>query len=317
MITDTALADLDTDIEPRHASSSTAHLLDELTLYGYRPGQDEPDTRLLPEPEIAQSQIAAIFDSFGGLFADTRLEDDMADLLWSLVNVFARKVDRVEQDLDRNEHGQQRSQKEQDGSDVKSYELERLVEQGFGLLERRNAFEFMRDHAAELYEAATGSAWRPRTGSMVNHQTKTAAMIDSRDFLAARRRADSELLVPTGTRIVFSGGADYNDHDRIWATLDRVHVKYPDMVLLHGGSPTGAEKIASCWATSRKVAQIAFKPDWSKHRKAAPFKRNDQLLDVLPAGVIVTPGNGIQENLADKARKLHIRVLRITTDERG
>jgi hypothetical protein len=85
-----------------------------------------------------------------------------------------------------------------------------------------------------------------------------------------------------------------------------VHAKHAGMVLLHGGSPTGAERIAACWADSRKVAQVAFKPDWAKHAKAAPFKRNDAMLDVLPIGVIVFPGNGINNNLADKARKLGI-----------
>ena len=80
------------------------------------------------------------------------------------------------------------------------------------------------------------------------------------------------------------------------------------MVLLHGGSPKGAERIAACWADNRKVPQIAFKPDWTKHAKAAPFKRNDQMLDVLPIGVIVFPGSGIQDNLADKAKKLGIPV---------
>ena len=64
------------------------------------------------------------------------------------------------------------------------------------------------------------------------------------------------------------------------------------MVLLHGGSPKGAERIAARWADNRKVPQIAFKPDWTKHAKAAPFKRNDQMLDVLPIGVIVFPGIG-------------------------
>jgi hypothetical protein len=32
------------------------------------------------------------------------------------------------------------------------------------------------------------------------------------------------------------------------------------------------------------------------------------MLDVLPIGVLVFPGTGIQENLADKARKLGIPV---------
>ncbi len=81
------------------------------------------------------------------------------------------------------------------------------------------------------------------------------------------------------------------------------------MVLLHGGSPKGAERIAACWADSRKVPQIAFGPDFARHRNAAPFKRNDQLLDVLPIGLVVFPGSGISDNLADKARKLGIPLL--------
>jgi hypothetical protein len=56
------------------------------------------------------------------------------------------------------------------------------------------------------------------------------------------------------------------------------------------------------------VPQITFKPDWARHAKAAPFKRNDQMLEALPIGVIVFPGSGISANFADKARKLGILV---------
>ena len=80
------------------------------------------------------------------------------------------------------------------------------------------------------------------------------------------------------------------------------------MVLLHGGSPKGAELIAAKWASHRNVPQIAFKPGWTTHAKAAPFKRNDALLETLPIGVLHFPGAGIKDNLADKARKLGIPV---------
>jgi hypothetical protein len=133
-------------------------------------------------------------------------------------------------------------------------------------------------------------------------------MIDSRDFIAAKRRAETEVLLPKGTKIAFTGGLDFNDHNAIWDRLDKVHAKHPDMVLLHGGSPKGAERIAACWADNRKVPQIAFKPDWMRHAKAAPFKRNDEMLSVLPVGVIAFPGSGISANLADKAKKLGIPV---------
>lgn len=297
-----------------HTLSATGYLLDELALYGYRPGQDEPDPRPLPEADMVRAELTGIIDAFAGILTDTRLEDDFADLLWSFVAIFHRKIDRLERDLDSNEQAQNRSRLEQNGSEVRSVELERLIEQGIGLIERRNAFEFFRDHAADRYEALTGSSWRPRTGSMVNHRTLTAAVIDSRDFIAARKQAETQVLVPVGTRIAFTGGLDCNDHSRIWDTLDKVKAKHPDMVLLHGGSPKGAERIAACWADNRQVVQVVFKPDWTRHKNAAPFKRNDQMLDVLPIGVIVFPGSGISENLADKARKMGIPVWRFNAE---
>ena len=306
----TMATDRDPDFEPVHATSPTDRVLTELQLYGHRPFQDEPDPRPLPEAQTITGAVVDIFDAFVSTLTDTRLEPDLEELLWSTVNLFHRATDRIERELDANEQAQRRSQKEQNGSEVRSVELERLVAEGLTLIERRNALELFRDQAADRFEVHTGSAWRPRTGSMVNHRALTAAMIDSRDFLAARRRAETELLVPAGPKIAFTGGMDFNDHRLIWGTLDKVRTKHPDMVLLHGGSPTGAERIAARWSDTRKVPQIPFKPDWTRHAKAAPFKRNDQILEVLPIGVIVFPGSGIQENLADKARKLGIPVWR-------
>ena len=300
----------DTGFEPPQASSPTDQILAELQLHGYRPFQDEPDPRPLPEVQAIAGAVSDIFDALVVALSGTRLEPDLEDLLWSTVNLFHRAVDRVSRELDDNEQAQRRSQKEQDGTEIRSVELERLIAEGMTLIERRNSMELFRDQAAEHFERHTHSAWRPRSGSMVNHRTLTSAMIDSRDFLAARRRADNEVLLPAGPKIAVTGGLDFNDHHLIWDKLDKVHAKHPDMVLLHGGSPKGAERIAASWADHRKVPQIAFKPDWTKHAKAAPFKRNDQLLETLPIGVMVFPGTGIQDNFADKARKLGIPVWR-------
>jgi len=288
--------------------SPTDDVLSELQLYGYRPLQDEPDPRPLPESRTVANAVADIFDALIATLGETRVEPDLEGLLWSTVNLFHRATERIERDLDGNELAQRRSQKDQDGSEIRSVELERLVAEGMTHIERRNVIEFFRDQAAEQFERHTGSAWRPRSGSLVNHRALTAAMIDSRDFLAAKRRVALEPLTPAGPKVAFTGGLDCNDHRSIWDALDTVRTKYPDMVLLHGGSPRGAERIATRWADHRKVPQIAFKPDWTRHAKAAPFKRNDQILDVLPIGVMVFPGTGIQDNLADKARRLGIPV---------
>jgi hypothetical protein len=297
--------------ETTHAGSPTDQLLTELQLYGHRPFQDEPDPRPLPEARTIATAVADIFDALIATLGETRLEPDLTDLLWSTVNLFHRATERIERELDDNEQAQKRSQRDQDGSEIRSVELERLTAEGMTLIERRNTMEVFRDHAADLFGRHTGSPWHPRNGSMGNHRALTSAMIDSRDFLAAKRRAETEIMLPQGSKIALTGGPDFNDVALIWDLLDKARAKHPDMVLLHGGSPKGAELIASKWAANRRVPQIAFKPDWARHQKASPFKRNDQMLETLPIGVLVFPGSGIQANLADKARRLGIPVWNV------
>jgi hypothetical protein len=166
-----------TDFEPPHSSSPTSHVLNELQLYGYRPFQDEPDPRPLPEGNAVASAVADIFDALVSTLGDTRLEPDLEELLWSTVNLFHRAAGRIERELDDNEQAQRRTKKEQHGSEIRSVELERLTAEGQTLIERRNSIEFFRDQAADQFERHTGSAWRPRSGSKVNHRTLTSAMI--------------------------------------------------------------------------------------------------------------------------------------------
>ncbi len=54
------------------------------------------------------------------------------------------------------------------------------------------------------------------------------------------------------------------------------------------------------WATSVPAA--------IRHGCAAPFRRNDELLNLLPKGVIDFPGAGITDSLVDKAKSLGIPV---------
>lgn len=297
------------DMEPQNISA-TAALLDELALYGAKPGSDETDHRLLPSPEQCEDGIAGAMNALFSCVADSRLEDDAEDLLWAFVNIFHRKLARIEKALDANEDDQRRLQREQDGSEVKSVELERAVDEGMTLLEQQNAYTAMRDMAADKFRVDTGSIWRPASGSRASASPTTSALIDSKDFIGARRRRRDEALNPQGPIIAFAGGKEFQDVDAVFKTLDACLKKHPDMVLAHGGTKQGAELIAAKWADARKVAQIVFQPDWKRHNKAAPFKRNDRMLEQRPIGVIAFPGSGIVENLVDKAVAKGIPVVR-------
>ena len=79
----------DTDYEPQPPSSPIDHVLQELQLHGYRPFDDEPDPRPLPEGRVVVASIADIFDALVVAMADTRLEPDLEELL---DHVFAQAI---------------------------------------------------------------------------------------------------------------------------------------------------------------------------------------------------------------------------------
>ena len=187
-----------------------------------------------------------------------------------------------------------------------------LKEEGaLHLNDRRDAFEGLRDTAAEAYRVETGEVWRPRRGSHVSQTGKlTSAMIDARDFQRARKDRENTAHLPQGTLVAVAGGKEANDVAAIIGHLDKLKAKYADVVLVHGGGP-GAEKIAAGWAERNGVHEVVCKPDWDAHGRAVPFRRNDELLALLPKGVIAFPGSGITDNLVDKANRLGIPVQRV------
>ena len=161
------------------------------------------------------------------------------------------------------------------------------------------------------YRNDTGGMWRPRRGSHASQTGKlTSAAIDARDYQRARKDRKTMAHLPQGTLVAIAGGKDIANPAAVIERLDKAREKYADMVLVHGGGP-GVEKIAASWAERNGVHQIVCKPDWDRHGRAAPFRRNDELLNLLPKGVIAFPGSGITENLVDKARQLGIPVQRI------
>jgi hypothetical protein len=203
------------DFEPDHTSSPTDTMIQDLQLYGYRPAAGEADPRITPEDHVIQTAVADIFDALISTMADTSLDFDLDEILWATVNTFHRATERIETKLDDNEQAQKRLQREQDGSEVKSVQLETLIDIGQGLIDRRESMELFRETAADLFLKTTGTHWSPRSGSRTSHRHLTAAMIDSRDFIAAKKRAETESLVPPGPKVAFSGG-DTTDHRLIW-----------------------------------------------------------------------------------------------------
>ena len=292
--------------------SFTAMVCEQAALFGATPGPDEFDNRPVWSEAEATAAVIRAFHLLAEAAPDgTQLADERASLLWGFVNALDAQTQRLDRAADRLIPGIRELQREQDGSEIRSRELELATDRAQNLSDRRDAFEGLRDAAAEAYRTETGEVWRPRRGSHVSQTGKlTSAVIEARDFQRAKKDRANTAHLPQGTLVAVAGGKEANDSGLIIAHLDKVKAKYADVVLVHGGGP-GAEKIAAGWAERNGVHQIVCKPDWDAHGRAAPFRRNDELLNLLPKGVIAFPGSGITDNLVDKAKTLGIPVQKI------
>ena len=298
------------DIVHTPSASPTAAVCESMALFGASPERGELDSRVIWDEDDAIDALGeAIRIIVDGITVEgTQLADEREALLWGLVNTLHSQVNRLDRTVDRIVPEMRDLERAQDGTEVKAHELETLTDRARNLGDRRDAFEQMRDVAATAYRVHTGDVWRPRHGSHASQTgSLTSAAIDARDYRRARKDRETQAHLPDGTLVAITGGKTVADADAVWTTLDRTRAKYGDMVLLHGGGP-GYEKIAASWAEARGVDQVVCRPDWNAHGKAAPFRRNDELLNLLPKGVIAFPGSGITGNLVDKARQLGIPV---------
>ena len=280
---------------------------DQIELFGLT----ETDAEL-PFPDDDALQIGAVetaFREITDVFTGTALATDLEPLLWGLVNLFHRQALRLQSERHRNEEVIRTLMREQDGTEIADVELQKAQSRHEHASEREIAFEFMRNHAADLYEAEIGSPWLPRAGS-IKRNTVTAAIVEARDHLRAIRRREADELAPEGARVIIAGGPDFTDTAAVYAALDRTLDRLGQIVILHGGLTRGVDRIAAIWARERNIAQIVCKPDFAAHGRAAPFRRNDEMLDLTPRAVIVFPGNGISENLAQKAEAKRVAVWR-------
>ena len=302
----------DIDSIDTQEQSVTATVCENAALFGAAPERGEFDPREVWDRDDAIDAVGEAFRIIAqGVAPDgTQLADERESLLWGFVNTFDAQVKRLDRGVDKLAPELRDLQSAQDGTEVKSRELELVTDRAQNLGDRRDAFERMRDEAADAYRAETGDTWRPRRGSHVSQTGKlTSAAIDARDFMRTRKDRETRAHLPQGTLVAIAGGKNVSNAGAVFAPLDKARAKYDDIILCHGGGP-GVERIAAQWAERNGVHQVVCKPDWDRHGRAAPFRRNDELLNLLPKGLIAFPGSGITDNLVDKARALGIPVLR-------
>jgi len=281
---------------------STDHVLAELSSTATVPSRRTRPETAARSSDCCRRRLRHFRRPHCGL-GDTRLEPDLEDLLWSTVNLFHRAVGRIERELDDNEQAQRRSQKEQDGSEIRSVELERSRRR---VRRSSNAATAWNSSATKPPSTSSATSAHPGGRARARWSIIARSRHDDRQprFSRRQRRAETKLLLPPAPRSLYRRSR-LQRSSRDMGQARQGPRQTSRHVLLHGGSPKGAELIAAKWATNRKAPQIAFKPDWAKHAKAAPSSAMTPC-STFCRSASSSSGQGIQDNLAT-GRKLGIQ----------
>ena len=157
----------DIDTIETAAQSATAAACEHAALFGATPERDEFDSREVWDADDATDAVSEAFRILAqGVAPDGfQLADERESLLWGFVNCLDAQVRRLDRSVDRLSPELRDLQRAQDGTEIKSRELELVTDRARNLGDRRDAFEQMRDAAAEQYRARPATPGGPGTAA--------------------------------------------------------------------------------------------------------------------------------------------------------
>jgi hypothetical protein len=280
-----------------------------MELYGFDDGGRLMGLEV-PAHESAASALPEMLDLWLTLAINTGSEPDAEPVAWGFCNALYWQVATLERQLSNVTTSLKEVIKEDDGSEIRSVELEEKTAAAMRLQERFDFLEACLDALTARYMDAFNRHWEPRKGSLKVKPT-TAAILEAQDFMKGQKARIALAYAPEGTNICAIGDRDYADHKRVFDLLGRIRARHPDMILHHPGDKEGFSVIAAEWARVNNVHQVTHSPDFKRFTRAqAPFQRNQEMLKkIKPKGVVVFGKAPISLNLAQQAQKLKIPVM--------
>jgi hypothetical protein len=254
-----------------------------------------------PEEKETAEVTAEAFDLLVNFYRNTGMEGELEPLMWGFVNNFHRQYERITRNVDKIAIDLKIMQEEKLVDEIADVELQKLTARAHHGDRCQMVMSDARDAAIDRYEACFKRIWTPASGSLPARPL-TAAMIEAKDFQRARREKAALAFDPSGIPVIAFGDRDYTNYEEVFRCLDWLKSQVETMVLHHPGDDKGFSAIARDWARSRNVDQVGWTPDFNKNKKSAAFLRNDAMLKVNPAAVILFGKAPITKNIGDKAK---------------
>ena len=109
------------------------------------------------------------------------------------------------------------------------------------------------------------------------------------------------------TRVLVTGGRDFDDSAYVFEKLDMYALLFGISILYQGGA-RGADLAAYHWALSRGVAEKTVEAEWDRYGPAAGRIRNQKMLsEFKPDCVIAFPGGPGTRDMVGRARAAQLR----------
>ena len=278
------------------------------------------DPRPYPQENALVQLGHGLMNEVLDLVTETALEDVSSLICETLIGAFHSAAQRIERDGDKARDTLNGLVRDFDGSEILDVEIQEATRRARAADVAALALELIRDAAATGYTTATGEVWSPWKGSVKASRT-TAAQIDAREALRAKKARKHEITHPGTTIVAFRAAPQADtaeDASRIFDALNWARSQWPDMALATSGA-RGGEKLAIKWANQKGVTLVLAKADFDGAGRAAPFRANDQMLELEPVCVLTlansvnaTRNAGLHEfgpalNLAQKAAERGFR----------
>jgi hypothetical protein len=278
------------------------------------------DPRPYPQEDALLQLGHGLMNEVMDLVTETALEDVAGVVCEALIGAFHSAAQRIERDGDKARDALNGLVRDFDGSEILDVEIQEATRRARAADVATLALELIRDAASTSYTTSTGEVWSPWKGSVKASRT-TAAQIDAREALRAQKARKHQIAHPGSTIVAFRAAPQADtaeDAGRIFDALNWARGEWPDMALATSGA-RGGEKLAIKWANQKGVTLVLAKADFDGNGRAAPFRANDQMLELDPVCVLtlvnsVNPkrNEGMHDfgpalNLAQKAAERGIR----------
>jgi hypothetical protein len=282
------------------------------------------DPRPHPQEDALVQLGHSLMNEALDLITDTALEDFGGLICEALIGAFHSAAHRIERDADKARDALNGLLRDFDGSEVLDTEIQEATRRARAADIAAIAIELVRDSASASYTTTTGEVWSPWKGS-VKPSRLTAAQIDAREALRAHKARKHAVVCPGAAVVAFRAAphADTaDDANRIFDALNWALGQWPDMTLATSGAK-GGEKLAIKWARQKSVPLVLAKADFDRHGRGAPFRANDEMLELEPVCVLTLANTlnpqrartlqpfGPALNLAQKAAEKGLRQLAI------